>query len=166
MLLFLHWSFLSRAQPLRIIVPLYMEPGPTWERLAQSARNHPEVAITAIISPRHYDNDAPMAGDNIYAIARNRTWLDGMAQLRSAGVVLQHYYHMRNLTHSTTQPKHRCCNSWANVSAIVKAALHFFPQDGFFNDNAPMSQPSPDSPLTTLQDIRAFDAGFYRNKIK
>eukprot|EP01051_Picozoa_sp_SAG22_P001918 SAG22_NODE_80_length_21788_cov_9.742542_7_plen_441_part_00 len=164
--------------PLRMVVPLYMEPGPTWRRLAGSARAHPAVGITAIISPRHEDNAAPMAGDDIYAIARNRTWLDGMAELRGAGVALQHYYHMRNLTcagivHSGCAQssccllpggagrvvnKHRCCNSWANVSGIVDAALHFWPQDGFFNDNGPMSQPAPDSPLATRDDIRTFEA--------
>ena len=161
---------------LRMVVPLYMEPGPTWQRLARSAKAHPAVGITAIISPRHEDNAAPMAGDDIYAIARNQTWLDGMAELRSAGVALQHYYHMRNLTcsgivHSgCTQSsccllpgggvanKHRCCNSWENISDIVDAALHFFPQDGFFNDNGPIGQPAPDSPLATLDDIRTFEA--------
>ena len=62
-----------------------------------------------------------MAGDNIYAIAHNKvkaarlclskliycllvlfhhtqTWLDGMQELRAAGVLIQHYYHQRNLT--------------------------------------------------------------------
>ena len=164
-----------------MIVPLYMEPGPTWQRLARSARAHPTVEITAIISPRHEDNAAPMAGDDIYAIARNQTWLDGMAQLRSAGVALQHYYHMRNLTCSAVvhsgcaqaeccllpggavANRHRCCNSWANVSEIVSAALHFFPDDSFFNDNGPISQPSSDSPLATLDDIRNFESRVFNH---
>ena len=60
-------------QPLRMIVPLYVEPGPVWQRLARSARANPSVSISAIISPRHWDNAAPMAGDDIFAIAHNQT---------------------------------------------------------------------------------------------
>ena len=80
-------------------VALYADPGPTWWRLAHSARAHPQLEITAIISPAHGDNDAPMAGDDIPKyLAHNQTWLRGMDALREAGVRLQHYLHLRNLT--------------------------------------------------------------------
>ena len=42
---------------------------------------------------------ARYVGDNIEKyLAHNKTWLDGMAMLRSAGSKLQHYFHTRNLT--------------------------------------------------------------------
>lgn len=72
--------------PLGMIVPLYVDPGAVWERLARSAQAHAgKVQITAIISPNHGDNDANLAGDDIPRyLAHNKTWLDGMAMLRQA----------------------------------------------------------------------------------
>jgi hypothetical protein len=47
--------------PLRMTVALYSEPGHSWERMAAAAKQHPEVPMTAIISPNHDDNDAVRA---------------------------------------------------------------------------------------------------------
>ena len=95
-----------------------------------------------------------------------------MDELRKAGVLIQHYYHQRNLTciqrvakgcatapdcclvpSGAIENKHRCCNSFANISDIVDAALQFFPHDGFFNDNGPNNVPSADSNYSTLDSI-------------
>ena len=58
-------------------------------RLAHSATAFPDVEVTAIISPRHSDNDSPFAGDDIEKyIAHNQTWLSGMESLRKAGIRL------------------------------------------------------------------------------
>ena len=84
---------------IRTTVALYTPPGPVWQRLAHSATAFPDVEVTAIISPRHSDNDSPFAGDDIEKyIAHNQTWLDGMESLRKAGIRIQHYLHLRNLT--------------------------------------------------------------------
>eukprot|EP01047_Picozoa_sp_COSAG01_P080630 COSAG01_NODE_15752_length_1303_cov_1.516611_2_plen_193_part_00 len=139
--------------PLRMTVALYANPGPTWWRLAHSAHAHPQLEITAIISPAHSNNDAPMAGDDIPKyLAHNETWLRGMDTLREAGVRLQHYLHLRNLTcprrgqcgpkgsppsrsycwlpDDTCVQKTRCCNTLENTTAIINASLKYFPQDG------------------------------------
>lgn len=55
-----------KGPPIGMVLPLYVDPGPVWQRLALSAMAHPhDVEITAIISPRHGDNNADMAGDDI-----------------------------------------------------------------------------------------------------
>ena len=169
---------------LRMTVALYADPGPTWWRLARSARANPSVRITAIISPAHNNNDAPMAGDDIPKyLAHNATWLNGMATLRAAGVELQHYLHLRNLTcprrgqcgapgappsrsycwlpDGTCVKKNRCCNSLDNVTAIINASLRYFPQDGIFLDNGPYAAGSHDSPYDTVDKVRAFELGIY-----
>ena len=123
-----------------------------------------------------------MAGDNIPRyLAHNRSWLDGMAMLRTAGVKLQHYLHLRNLTCSkrtppgtctggsscclvpdgSIQPKNRCCNSLENVTAIVEAAIKYFPEDGIFQDNGPFSGPAVDSEIRTLDQLREFEVAAY-----
>jgi hypothetical protein len=164
-------------------VALYTEPGPVWERLARSQLAHQgDVQIHAIISPHHGDNDADMAGDNIpLYLAHNQTWLDGMAMLRKSGVRVQHYLHLRNLTCSertapgtcvgggdccrvpdgSIQPKIRCCNSLENVTAILDAALKYFPEDGIFQDNGPFHEPAADSEIRTLDQVREFEVAVY-----
>ena len=134
--------------PLRMTVALYSPPGKPWERMAAAAKAHPSVKMTALISPNHDFNDTPFAGDDIEKyIAHNQTWLDGLQELRGAGVRIQHYFHMRNLSCGAESkcglpglacrdpagvcvPKYRCCNSVANVSAIVNASLTYWPADG------------------------------------
>jgi hypothetical protein len=60
---------------LGMVVPLYVDPGPVWKRLADSALAHPGVEITAIISPHHGNNSVDMAGDDIPKyLAHNKTW--------------------------------------------------------------------------------------------
>ena len=143
----------SSPPPLRMTVALYADPGPSWWRVAHSAHAYPEVEITAIISPAHGDNDAPMAGDDIPKyLAHNETWLRGMETLREAGVRLEHYLHLRNLTcprrgqcgpkgsppsrsycwlpDGSCVHKTRCCNTLENTTAIINASLTYFPQDG------------------------------------
>jgi hypothetical protein len=164
---------------LRTTVALYTPPGPLWQRLARSAKAFPALEVVAIISPRHGDNDSPFAGDDIEKyLAHNRTWLDGMAELRLAGVKLEHYLHLRNLTcprrGQCPQPskrtssycllptgecvkKTRCCNSLGNVSAIINASVTYFPEDGLFLDNGPFQEPSVDSQMDTLEKIRHFE---------
>ena len=129
----------------RTTVALYTPPGPVWQRLARSARAFPDVEVTAIISPRHSDNDSPFAGDDIEKyLAHNQTWLSAMESLRTAGIRIQHYLHLRNLTcprrgqcrqtgktsrsyclleSGACVPKTRCCNSLENVSAIINASV-------------------------------------------
>jgi len=151
------WASAAPPPPLRMTVALYSEPGPTWQRMAASAKAHPTVKMTALISPNHDQNDCPMAGDDIERyIAHNQTWLDGLAHLRSSGIRLQHYFHMRNLSCSgevnastcaahgggcsglcclggdRCVAKYRCCNSVENVTKIVNASATYFAQDGFF----------------------------------
>ena len=99
-------------------------------------------------------DDSPMAGGNIPKyIAHNATWIDGMAKLREAGVRIQHYLHLRNLTcprrgqcalpkgappsrsycwlpDGSCVHKNRCCNSRANITEIINASITYFPQDG------------------------------------
>jgi hypothetical protein len=157
--------------PLRMTVALYADPGPTWWRLAHSAHAHPQLEITAIISPAHGDNDAPMAGDDIPKyLAHNQTWLRGMDTLREAGVHLQHYLHLRNLTcprrgqcgpkgsppsrsycllaDATCVHKTRCCNTLENTTAIINASLEHFPQDGTQHaQSSPLSSHSCASPI-------------------
>ena len=88
--------------PIAMTIALYTEPGPKWKRMAASAKAHPGVPMTAIISPHHGDNTpgaSAEAGDNIEKfLAHNQTWLSAMAELRAAGIQIQHYFHMRNLT--------------------------------------------------------------------
>eukprot|EP01043_Picozoa_sp_COSAG02_P067402 COSAG02_NODE_10819_length_1852_cov_1.363377_2_plen_218_part_00 len=133
---------------LRMTVALYAEPGPTWWRLAHSAHAHPQLDITAIISPAHGDNDAPMAGDDIPKyLAHNETWLRGMSTLREAGVSLQHYLHLRNLTcprrgqcgpkgsppsrsycwlpDNTCVHKTRCCNTLGHIEPMTHCPYHY-----------------------------------------
>eukprot|EP01052_Picozoa_sp_SAG31_P039341 SAG31_NODE_5437_length_2538_cov_6.138581_1_plen_358_part_00 len=164
---------------LRTTVALYTPPGPVWQRLARSAQDFPALEVVAIISPRHGDNDAPFAGDDIENyLVHNHTWLDGMAALRKAGVKLEHYLHLRNLTcprrGACPQPgrgtpsycllpsgecvkKIRCCNSLKNVSSIINASITYFPEDGIFLDNGPFMRPEPDSPMNTLEKVRNFE---------
>ena len=172
-----------KGPPIGMVVPLYVDPGPVWQRLATSAKAHPhDVEITAIISPNHGDNNADMAGDDIPKyLAHNKTWLDGMQMLRDAGIKIQHYFHLRNLTcpkrvngnfphcsgaccvqpDGSMQPKNRCCNSLENISAIVNASLTYFPEDGFFQDNGPWVAPAPDSSVSTLAALRAYEEAAY-----
>ena len=188
MLLLLLLALLLRPLPsvptrLRTTVALYTPPGPLWKRLALSAKAFPAVDVVAIISPQHGDNDSPFAGDDIEKyLAHNRTWLDGMAELRSAGVKLEHYLHLRNLTcprrGQCPQPgkgtrsycllpggqcvkKTRCCNSLENISAIINASITYFPSDGLFLDNGPFQKPSTDSPMDTLAKMRRWEKAVY-----
>jgi hypothetical protein len=171
------------ATRLRTTVALYTPPGPLWQRLAHSAKAFPALEVVAIISPRHSDNDSPFAGDDIERyIAHNRTWLDGLKMLREAGVKLEHYLHLRNLTcprrgqcpqpGKTTRSycllpsggcvkKNRCCNSLENASGIINASLTYFPEDGLFLDNGPFSRAEPDSPMDTLQKVRDFEKAVF-----
>lgn len=111
----------------------------------------------------------------------NKTWLDGMQMLRDAGIKIQHYFHLRNLTcpkrvngnfphcngecceqpDGSMQPKNRCCNSLENISAIVNASLTYFPQDGFFQDNGPWAVPSNDSSVNTVEALREYEEAAY-----
>ena len=164
------------APPLQMVVPLYVDPGPVWTRLAKSAVANRAVDIIAIISPDHGDNDATMAGGNIPRyLAHNKSWLDGMAMLRRAGVKINHYMHLRNLTCSkrvnsgcssseccvtpdgAVVNKNRCCNDIANISEIVDAVNTYFPDDGIFTDNGPFAAPSPDSSVNTVEKLRSFE---------
>ena len=177
LLLLLMYPLPGMPTRLRTTVALYTPPGPLWQRLARSAEAFPALDVVAIISPRHSDNDSPFAGDDIEKyLAHNHTWLDGMAALREAGVKLEHYLHLRNLTcprrGQCPQPgkntpsycllpsgecvkKTRCCNSLENVSDIINASVTYFPEDGLFLDNGPFMGPEPDSPMDTLEKVRS-----------
>jgi hypothetical protein len=100
-----------------------------------------------------------------------------MQMLRDAGVKIQHYFHLRNLTcwkrvnnatgswcefpNGEVTRKNRCCNSLQNISKIVNAALKYFPQDSFFQDNGPWTVPAPDSSVNTLEALHAYEWAAY-----
>ena len=107
-----------KPPPIAMTIALYTEPGPKWKRMAASAKAHPNVPMTAIISPHHDDNTpgaSAEAGDNVEKyLAHNQTWLSGMAELRAAGIQIQHYFHMRNLT--CPGGEHKCCLLYTSPS--------------------------------------------------
>lgn len=165
--------------PLQVTVTLYGGPNEHWSRLAKTAKAHPNVPHRAIISTVELDKaqgipkDTPQSGDRIEAvIAHNKTWLDAMDELRSAGVTVLHYLHMRNLTcgaevscgcgvdplccvvEGVCVRKYRCCNSYENVSSIVNSTLTYFPDDGIFTD-VRRSQPLPRAFTTGPRASRA-----------
>jgi hypothetical protein len=76
------------------------------------------------------------------------------AELRAAGIKIQHYFHMRNLTcpggehkcgcgqdpecclvEGQCLRKYRCCNRIENVGVITNQSITYFSEDGFFADN-------------------------------
>eukprot|EP00935_MAST-01C_sp_MAST-1C-sp1_P000196 g196.t1 len=127
--------------------------------MAAVASEYPGVGMTAVLRTPNNDT-TPNAGDDFEKfILHNQSWLDGMKRLRAANIQLQHYFHMRNLTCNAPAAKcgcigwdcgkdceccvidgqciakYRCCNSIANLSAIIGPSLKHFPMDGFFADN-------------------------------
>ncbi len=162
--------------PISMTIALYTEPGPQWKRMADSATAYPSVPMTAIISPHHGDNTpgaSAEAGDNIERyLAHNQTWLTAMAELRSAGVQIQHYFHMRNLTcpggehtcgcgedpecclvEDQCLRKYRCCNDIGNVAVITNQSITYFPEDGFFADNGAFGNHTYEQQMHALTQV-------------
>lgn len=168
----------TKAPPISMTIALYSEPGPSWKRMAASAKAYPSVPMTAIISPHHDDNTpgaSAEAGDNIEKyLAHNQTWLTAMAELRAAGIQLQHYFHMRNLTcpggehkcgcgedpecclvQGQCLRKYRCCNDISNVGVITNQSITYFPQDGFFADNGAFGNHTYEQQMHALTQVGA-----------
>src|SRR5579875_452948 len=92
-----------------IIVPLYMDPGSYWTQLIQVKNAHPSVPIVAIANP----NNGP--GSSI-----DSNYVNGIAQLQSAGIVVVGYVHTLYGSRSTTtlETEMNEWHNWYHVTGI------------------------------------------------
>ena len=99
----------SAMAPTGIIVPLYSQPGPTWDELIQERNAHPSVPIVAVINP---DNGPGPFADSNYA--------SRIQHLQSAGITVLGYvytnYGARSM--SDIEADIRSYHSWYHVDGI------------------------------------------------
>ncbi|HJU14661.1 MAG TPA: spherulation-specific family 4 protein [Candidatus Nitrosotalea sp.] len=92
-----------------LMVPLYMDPGSYWTQLVQVKNAHPSVPIVAIVNP----NNGPGS-------SQDSSYVTGIQQLQSAGIVVVGYVHTLYGSRSTAtlETEMNDWHNWYHVTGI------------------------------------------------